>query len=275
MGAVLLDPTTGRPESAGPLLGPSGAPAVLEDNARRGWQIRGLNTDPDGVLAQLSRAPARVLDLLERARSEAGQRDILRHNRGQLAFEARASMQSWEELIYATIADGAQVLNTTTETIMVPDFTLPANYLYPGRALKYTILGDVSTVITTPGTITAALRYGGVAGTALATSGAFAPDPTAASTNQTCMFEFFTVARAAGSSAASFTIGRAVWGDYDDASATTIVGNLNMTMIPATGPAAVNINTTAANALSPTIKFSVSTATTQFTAHIALLEALS
>jgi hypothetical protein len=238
------------------LLGPTGLPISMEKNLESGWRIRGLED-------ALSRAPAHVLDLLERGRREAG------------PFEHRASMQSWNELIYATIADGQQVLNTVTETIMVPDFTLPANYLYPGRVLRYTILGDVSTVITTPGTINFALRYGGVAGTVLANSGAFAPDPTAASTNQTCMVEFWTVCRATGAAAASYTIGRAIWGDYDDASATTIVGNLNMTMIPATAPAAVNINTTTANALSPTVKFSVATATTQFTAHIATLEALS
>jgi hypothetical protein len=184
-------------------------------------------------------------------------------------------MQSWDETIYAIVADGTQVLNTTTETIMVPDFSLPAGYLYQGRVLRYTIIGDVSTVITTPGTITVRLRYGGVAGTALATSGAFAPDPTAGSTTQTCMFEFWTVCRGVGTAASTFTVGRAIWGDYDDASATALKDNLNMTMIPATAPAAVNVNTTTANALSPTVAFSVNTATTQFTAHIGILEAMS
>src|SRR4029079_14537747 len=94
---------------------------------------------------------------------------------------ARASSQGWEECIYATIADGTAV-TAAAETILVPDFTLPANYMYQGRALKYTLMGRTSTVITTPGTWTHRLRWGGVAGVAMAASGALVPDPTAAST---------------------------------------------------------------------------------------------
>lgn len=262
MRGVLLG-ADGRPEQ-GQLLAATGVPIDIQGNIDRGWRIRGWNDGVgQGVWDALNRAPQHVADMLERARQDTG------------PFGYRASMQSWEELVYATIADGTQVLNTTTETIMVPDFTLPAGYLYPGRALKYTIIGNVSTVITTPGTVTFALRYGGVGGTALATSGAFAPDPTAASTTVTHMVEWYFVCRAVGTSAASFTVGRIEWNDYDDASATTIVGNLNMRLAPASAPAAVNINTTTANALSPTFKSSVATATTQFTAHIAFLEALS
>lgn len=277
MHGLVLDPVTGRPaEAGGEILTANGIPSSLAGNAERGWGIRGLRdrVERPSFLDALERAPAHVREMLERSRYEAARRDDARRG-GFAAYEARASMQSWEELISAIISDGTQVLNTTTETIMVPDFSLPANYLYPGRTLKYTVIGDLSTVATTPGTITLRLRYGGVAGTALATSGAFAPDVTGASTTQTCMVEWFFVARAAGAAASSFTIGRMFLGDFDDASAATIVGNLNMIMIPATAPAAVNINTLTANALSPTVQFSVATATTQFTAHMAFLEALN
>jgi hypothetical protein len=53
-----------------------------------------------------------------------------------------ALQQGWEETLYAPTADGTQVLNTVTETIMVPDFTLPANYMQQGRVLKYTLFFD-------------------------------------------------------------------------------------------------------------------------------------
>ena len=226
-----------------------------------------------------------AIDLIRQrlGRARPGDREALEVIRANLdrgwrlrgPHEPRASLQTWEETLYATIADGAQILNTVTETIMVPDYTLPANYLYPGRVLKYSILFDHSTVITTPGTLTLALRYGGVSGTVLATSGAFAPDPTAASTTVSGMVEWWFACRAVGTAAASFTMGRMTLSDFDDASATTIVGNLNMMMIPTSAPAAVNINTTTANALSPTAKFSVSTSGTQLTAHTAVLESLS
>jgi len=272
--ATLLDPFTGRETSdvPQPLLHPSGMPMHKLANIRAGWSYgtRNLEQHSARLEEELKRAPNTVQNWLDKARWEQEKR------RSRIFDPMRASGQGWEEVIWYLGGDGTQVLNTTTETIMLPDATLGAGYCYPGRILKYTILGNVSTVITTPGTITAALRYGGVAGTALATSGAFAPDPTAASTTQTCMFEFWTTVRGAFSTAASsFTIGRAIWGDYDDASATALVGNLNMTMIPSTAPAAVNINTLTSNALSPTIKFSVATATTQFTANIAQLESLN
>ena len=215
-----------------------------------------------------------ILHNLERSREEEFAREagILG---GYMRGGHLGSMQSWRETLYTTIADGTQILNTATETIMIPDYTLPAGYLYPGRTLKYTLFGDESTIITTPGTLTIRLRYGGVAGTVLAASGAFAPDPTAASTNQSICTEFYVVCRAVGTAAASYTMGKIVRGDIDDASAATIVGNLNMMMVPATAPASVNINTTTANALSPTWNSSSSTATTQYTNHLAILEALT
>lgn len=191
------------------------------------------------------------------------------------AYEPRSSLQTWRETLYATIADGTQVLNTVTETICVPNYTIPAGYLYQGRVLKYTLLFDLSTVITTPGTVTLSLRWNGVAGTVLAVSGAYAPDPTAASTTVTGYAEYYMVCRSVGTSGSAFTMGRMWLNDYDDASATTIVGNLNMHVIPASAPAAVTIDTTAAVPLSPTVKFSVATATTQYTNHIAILESLT
>jgi hypothetical protein len=91
---------------------------------------------------------------------------------------------------------------------------------------------DWSTVITTPGTITLRLRQNTIAGTAMATSGAFAPDPTAASTNVSGMVEFYTVCYTLGASGTTKTMGRVGWNDFDDASATSIIGNLNMNLIP-------------------------------------------
>ena len=191
-------------------------------------------------------------------------------------FGPRGSLQTWEETLYTTIADGAQVLNTVTETIMVPDYTLPASYMYQGRTLKYTVYFDTSTVITTPGTITMRLRWGGVGGTALCTSGAYAPDPTAASTTVSGYVEYLVTCRSIGTSGSIFAMGRMWLNDYDDASATTIIGNLNMHVIPASAPAVVgSLDTTTAKALSPTVQFSVATATTQLTAHQAVLETLT
>jgi len=172
------------------------------------------------------------------------------------------------------VADGAQVLNTVTNTIMCPDFTFAADYLEVGDCLKYTLLFDVSTIAGAQ-TQTYILKWGGQGGVALATSGAFQADATALSTTQSQMLEYYMVCRTTGTAGSAFTMGRLIANDFDDATVASIVGNLNMMMIPTNAPAAVAIDTTIAKALSPTITFGAATATVQLTNHIALLESLN
>ena len=185
-------------------------------------------------------------------------------------FSPRASGLGWEEVIYTPNADGTAI-TAAAETILVPDFSIPASYLTVGKVLKYTLMGRQSTAITTPGTITLRLRWGGVAGVSLAASGAFAPDPTAAATNLTWMVEWWVQCRTVGATGTAMCFGRVEWSDYDDASATTIVGNLNMRMAPTSAPAVATIDTTIDKLLSATYTSSVATASAQ--AHFAILEA--
>lgn len=204
--------------------------------------------------------------------------ELLRKGR-ELGWDGPVAMDAtWEDVLTPkgqVARDGAQVLNTTTETIMTPDYTFLADSVETGDIYRYTLYFDTSTVITTPGTITMRLRWGGAAGTSLAASGAYAPDPTAASTTVSGYMEWLMVVRAVGASGSAFTMGRMCLQDFDDASATTIIGNLNMSVAPVSAPAAVTIDTTASKALSPTVAFSVATATTQLTNHIAILESLN
>jgi hypothetical protein len=158
---------------------------------------------------------------------------------------------------------------------MCPDFTFAADALEEGDVFKYTLFGAWSTVITTPGTVTFRLRWGGVAGTSLAASGAFAPDPTAGSTSLSFCVEWYLSCRETGSSGSAIAFGKIVWNDFDDASATTLKGNLDMQLAPVSAPAAVAINTTAASALSPTVQFSVATNPTNLTTMLAILESLN
>jgi hypothetical protein len=190
---------------------------------------------------------------------------------GDFWVPARASLQSWQEAIYVTIADGTAV-TAAAETILVPDITLPANYMYQGRALHYMLWGRTSSVITTPGTFTMRQRWGGAAGVSMAASGAYAPDPTAASTNIAWYCEYWTVCRSIGTSGTSFTMGRMSLGDYDDATATSLQGNLNMHQFPDV-PATATIDTTIAKALSATIQPSLTTSST--TCHMAILTSMS
>lgn len=217
----------------------------------------------------LNRAPAHVLEYLDRAGKLKGR------------MEPRASNNGWMEVLFCDYATTAAVSNSTTEAGFVTTAKIP---LIPkagpgswqvGKAIKWTLFFAYSTVITTPGTVTFRLRQNTTGGTAMATSGAFAPDPTAASTNVSGCVEFITVCRSLGSAGTTITMGRLFMTDYDDASAATIVGNLNMSLIPVSAPATVTTDTTADLTLLPTAQASVATAGTNLTNHVAILESLN
>jgi hypothetical protein len=212
--------------------------------------------------------PVRVQDWLDKA-ALAKWGDLPR---------VEASAVSWRDTLTprrVLASDGAQVLNTVTETIMCPDFTFAADYMEIGDTFKYTLLFDCSTIAGTQ-TQTYRIRWGGAGGTSLAASGAFQADPTAVSTTVSQALQWYVVVRSVGSAGSMFAMGLFTPNDFDDASATTLQGNLNMLLAPVSAPAAVgSLNTTAATALSPTVAFSVATSTVQVTNHIALLESLN
>ena len=106
----------------------------------------------------------------------------------------------------------------------------------------------------------------------LATSGALAPDPTAASTAVPWKMELWTVCRSIGTAGALFTMGDINHSDIDDATVATIKADLDADLFPASA-AAVAVNTTTSAALSPCVTPSVTTGS--ITAHIAILEALT
>lgn len=182
------------------------------------------------------------------------------------------SLQTWEEALYCSVADATQISNTTTETIMVPDTSIPAKYWYVGRTLKATLIGSASCVVTTPGTLTLRARYGGVAGTVLAASAAIALNITA-QTSDTVWIEFLLTCRAVGWSSTSgslWTTGRAMLGSLR-------TGGTQVTdMIPNSANAVVaSLDLTSAGTLSFTAQFSVSTNPTNLTINQFTLEALN
>lgn len=156
---------------------------------------------------------------------------------------------------------------------MTSDYTVPANTVQAGSVFAYKLMGRQSSAITTPGTFTFSLRWGGLAGTLIAASGAFAPDPTAAATNLTVIVDWWVVCRTTGSAGTGIGFGMIQWSDYDDATTTTIVGNLNMSVAPPSAPATFTMDTTTGKALSPTYTPSLGTAS--YTNHFAILESVN
>jgi hypothetical protein len=97
--------------------------------------------------------------------------------------------------------DSTALTNSTTATTILPPaarFTLPNNFFYIGKMTRFTALGRISTVVTTPGTLTFSLRFG--AGPVIvATSDALALN-IVAKTNVAWMLQWVTTARAIGGS---------------------------------------------------------------------------
>ena len=202
--------------------------------------------------------PTHIEANLEKARKRGG------------PFGRRGSGLGWEEVIYTPVSDGTAI-TSATETILLPDFSIPAGYMQPGKILKYTVMGRISTAVTTPGTHELRLRWGGVAGVVMAVSGAFIPDVTAAATNLTWMVEWWTQCRTVGATGTSMTWGRIEMPDPNDATVADMVIEYNKRMAPVATPAVATIDTTIDKLLSVTYDHSLSTASCQ--AHVGILEA--
>lgn len=184
------------------------------------------------------------------------------------------SRQFWEETLSWATADGTAIANSTTETIIFPNVTIPANYMQDGRVIKLTAYGRHSTTGTP--TLTFRVRWGGVAGTVLAASGAITTG--SAVTAGLWKTELVLQTRSNGSTGTIFAVGQATLAD-DAAStvgsATNTHGSDFMASAGVATPAAVTVDLTADTALSLTATWSAASASNTLTGHVYTLEALN
>jgi hypothetical protein len=76
------------------------------------------------------------------------------------------SLQSWQETLAVQIAAGGTFNTyTTAKSVINPQalWTMPANYLYPGRRLRVVARGSISNIVTTPGLMNFQVKIGSVA----------------------------------------------------------------------------------------------------------------
>jgi hypothetical protein len=81
------------------------------------------------------------------------------------------SRQYWMELIAWATSSGTPVASSTTETILFPNVTIPANYMADGRTIHLVVIGQHSTLGSGTVTLVFKVRWGGVAGTVICQSG--------------------------------------------------------------------------------------------------------
>jgi hypothetical protein len=252
-----------RDESGAILLGRDGRPEFLPPFHDRPPEMAGMartlgtwvNPDVDHERF-LFDAPAHIRASLDRAKMLAG------------PLEPRAA-SGWQASISRLDGDGTAITGVTTEQLLVPDYTVPGGFIYGGKQIKYVLWGRQSSVITTPGTFTIRLRWGGIAATALITSKAQRLRTASAATNAASQIEMLVTWRRAGPAAVAIGMGMCALSGASGAA-----GEATADSVWPDAPAEVTgLTTVAATALSATGQFSISTGA--WTTHMARVEDLT
>lgn len=184
------------------------------------------------------------------------------------------SRQFWTETLAWATASGTAVANSTTETILFPNVTVPANYLQDGRCFRIRVFGGYGTTGTP--TLTFTVRLGGVSGTVIAKSGAITTGSGlggGASMTALWSMEAIIQVRANGSSGtlmsngeiSLYSTGTAAGSNYPLASGST----------GGTTPAVATFDLTADAALSVTGTWGTANAANSIQGHNFTLEALN
>jgi len=177
--------------------------------------------------------------------------------------------QTWQEMLNAILADGVQISNTTTETIVCPDFSIPAYYMAPGRVLRITAGGKCSNT-TTATTLTYRLRWTAAPAALLLASDALLLD-SVARTDFSWYLSIVVVCRTEGSTGSFMTMGQLQQNNGIQSAA-----NLQQAVMPKNSPAAVtSVNTTVASLLSLSAQFSSAASPTNLTCVQRIIEALN
>lgn len=170
-----------------------------------------------------------------------------------------------EGLAWAT-ADGTAIANSTSETVIFPNVTLPANFMQDGRVVRLRASGKLSTTGTP--TITFGLRWGGVSGTVLATTEAITNG--SGVTNVNWSLDLIIQTRSNGSSGSLIVMGTVTVNTSTSASVHQVWGVSGYD-----APAAVTVDLTADTALALTATWGTANASNTLTGMVYTLEALN
>lgn len=128
------------------------------------------------------------------------------------AYSMFEMMQPFSSSDDVTVAAAVETALTNDEYL-----TLPANFFsFPGKCAWFRCMGKTSSVITTPGTAVAKVKYsspvagGGIAGTQLSISGTLTPDGVAAHTDNLWYMDTYLKAVGTGKTATALSL--LAWG---------------------------------------------------------------
>lgn len=186
------------------------------------------------------------------------------------------SRQFWEECIAWATQDATAVANTTTETILFPNVTIPANYMNDGRSLRLVALAKYSTLGSGTVSQVFSLRWGGSGGTLLSKTGTVTL--LVSMTSALVFLENFLTTRSNGSSGTIMSNGVAIaFGGTAPTigSATGAPAVAPMTNGGQTAPAAATVDVTADQALSLTVTHGAASSSNTITGIQYYLESLN
>ena len=173
------------------------------------------------------------------------------------------SVVTWESVLNFPVQGAGAAYNTSvtlTDVTPAPQQIIPANFLQVGSAFKITAFGTYSNTGTP--TLLLGVYYGGVAGTALAATGA--TTTTTGATNWPFRLEYTGIVRSIGPSGT--IMGQ---GFVDLATSLTAVTRIP---IPATALATVTVDTTSAKALTIGAQWGTSSASNTLTLQGVIIE---
>lgn len=110
------------------------------------------------------------------------------------------SVQTWVETLITAQVDGNSLSNSLAGTSIIPPaakFTIPANFFYIGKVLRIKGVCRLSNIVTTPGTLTLDIRFGGT----VVFNGAAMQLSSTAHTTLPLWYEMLLTCRAIGTSA--------------------------------------------------------------------------
>lgn len=186
-------------------------------------------------------------DYAERAHTKELQ-DIARR------WNVNMSSAIWDELLYQQVGNGP-TLTAAAEALLVADISIPAMYMVVKKVLGVRLFGKASNAVTTPGTLTLRIRWGGLAGVVLVASAAMTQN-VIVQTDKTWTAEAEIRCDTEGATGTFVTCGNIERGNQ----AAAAVADMTPDMWPAASLAAVTVDTTVAKLLSITAQPSLTTA---------------
>lgn len=186
------------------------------------------------------------------------------------------SFTSWVETYVASQVDGTALSNSTSATSIIPaaaKITFPPNFWLIGRSIRVRAMGRISTVVTTPGTMTFELKLGS---TVVFSSGALALN-IVAKTNVTWELEVVLTCRAIGSGTSTTLIGIGKWvSEAVIGSPLPSAGGSGVLLLPASAPAVgTGVDSTATQQLDLFGTWSVASASNSIQVHQYTVESMN